>query len=182
MTTQPKKGDTVNIQLHAQGLTNEYVVFQKDQPMKCIQNYNDYSLWSFQSTGQWNVGSINGNPVNITLEAVGDVLFNAKNNTFNIIATKNPVNMTVNSIEKHAQFINAIESFSLTFTGANKYGSFWSGNGISTYNQTSTNTKALRQNGPGSPNQIPIIAGHSYLNIWIQESKFDSYFGVPSSS
>ena len=150
--------------------------------MTCIQNYDDYSIWKFKNTGTYNIAVIDGDPINIEMEAVGDVLFDANNNTFHIIATRNPESITVDLIESNKQeikqAINMTESFSLIYTSSNQYGSFWSGNGISTYNQSNTNTQKLvpRQNQP------PIVAGHSYLNIWIAQSKFDSYFGVPSSS
>lgn len=148
-------------------------------PMTCIQNYDDYSIWKFQNTGTYNIATINGNPINIPIEAVGDVLFNAKNKTFNIIGTRNPESITVDLIEsneqKIKQAINAIESFSLTYTSSNQYGSFWSGNGISTYIQSNTNTQ--KQVPP--LNQTPIVTGHAYSTIHIAKSKFDSYFGVP---
>lgn len=177
---QPQVNDTVNIQMHAQGLTaNNYQIFKKNMPMTCIQNYDDYSIWKFQNTGTYTIAIIDEKPFNIELEAVGDVLFNKKNKTFNIIGTRKPGNITVDLIEsneqKIKQAINLIESFSLTYTSSNQHGSFWSGNGISTNNQSNTNTQKLVQ----SQNQTPIVTGHAYSTIHIAKSKFDSYFGVP---
>ena len=156
MTTpiQPKKGDTVNIQLYAATFNNnkiyDYISSNKKfNTLTCTNSNNEYSIW----TCDFKIETITNPNVNC------NILFNTVHKTFH----------TINNTYELATYEIANLSFKKTISiDTYTVGSFWSGNG-----QTNQGEK-------GSFIGNNVLA-HTWHTLYIQKSKFDSYFGVPSS-
>lgn len=156
MTTQPQEGDTVNIQLYAVTFNDDemydYLSHKKINKLTCTNSNEQYSTWNcdFIITFEKNNKSFNVNC---------QILFNRKNNTFQII----------NNIKDTNTENSKYESVNLSYIKSKiPLGSFWSGNG---------QTKPILNINDGST-----VLAHTWHTLFIQASKFDSYFGVPSSS
>ena len=160
---QPQVKDTVNIQLYAATFNNnemyDYISNTKFNTLTCTKSNAQYSTWNCDFNIDFKIIGINTKAI-----VNCQILFNTANKTFQIINNIKDTNSDNSNYESaNLSYIKTrnIEGYPL--------GSFWSGNG-----QTNIGDK-----GSFIGNNDNVLA-HTWHTLYIQASKFDSYFGVSS--